>query len=73
MTTLIRLALLIDLGTTTAAGPADKKNYQAAADYFARAKKLEPTSPELAQALAEVRAVHYRRTNMLKVFNQRGL
>lgn len=67
------LELLIDLGTTTAAGPADKKNYQAAADYFARAKKLEPTSPELAQALAEVRAVHYRRTNMLKVFNQRGL
>lgn len=67
------LDLLIRLGTATAAGPADKKNYQAAADYFARAKKLKPASPELAHAIAEVRAVHYRRTNMLKVFNQRGL
>ena len=67
------LELLIHLGTTTAAGPADKGTYKMAANYFARAKKLEPTSPELAQALAEVRTVHYRRTNMLKIFDQSGL
>lgn len=67
------MALLIRLGTAAAGGPADKSAYKEAAGFFTRAKKINPASLALSRAIADVRKTHYRRTTMLKIFDQQGL
>ena len=67
------LELLIRLGRESAGGPAGEQNYQRAAEFFSRAKKLQPASLELSRTLAELRKTHYRRTRMLAIFDRHGL